>query len=49
MTEYAIALSLSFRNLLHYLSLNYQVLLPGLIVAAAVVLLAVGFFKPPKV
>lgn len=48
MTEYAIALSLSFRNLLHYLSLNYQVLLPGLIVAA-VVLLAVGIFKPPKV
>jgi len=49
MTEYAIALSLSFRNWLHYPSVNYQLLLPGVIVAAAVVLLAVGLFKPPKV
>jgi hypothetical protein len=49
MTEYAIVLSLSFRNCLHYLSLNYQVLLPGIILAAAFVLLAVGLFKPPKV
>ena len=49
MTEYAIALSLSFRDWTHYLSLNYQLLLPGVIVAVAVVLLAVGLFKPPKV
>ncbi len=49
MTEYAILLSMSFRNLLDYLSLNYQVLVPGIIVAAAFVLLLVGLLRPPKV
>ncbi len=49
MSEYAIALSLSFRDLQHYISLNLQTLLPGLLVAAAIVLVAVGLFKPPKV
>ena len=48
MSEYAIALSLSFRELQHYISINFQTLLPGLL-AAAIVLVAVGLFKPPKV
>jgi len=49
MTEYAITLSLSFRNWMHHLSFNYQALLPGIIVALLIVLIALFLFKPPKV
>jgi hypothetical protein len=49
MTEYAIILSLSFRNLLDNFFRNYQVLLPGILVAVAFVLLVIGLLKTPKV
>jgi hypothetical protein len=49
MVKYAIALSMSFKELQHFISLNYRSLLPGLLVAAAIVLVVVGLFKPPRV
>jgi hypothetical protein len=49
MVEYAILLSTSFRSWWLSFHFDYQVLMPGVLLAAAVVLICVGIFKPPKV
>lgn len=52
MTEYAISISMSARNVLHdlyngFAALNFQPLLPLLLIGG-VVLLAIRLLKPPK-
>ena len=49
MVEYATLLSISFRNMLQGFNLDYQLLLPGLLLAAAVALILIRLLKPPKV
>ena len=49
MVEYAITLSMSFRSMLQNLHLDFRMLLPGILLAGAVILVLVRFMKPPKV
>lgn len=49
MVEYAITLSMSFRSMLQNLHLDFRMLLPGVLLAGAVILVLVRFMKPPKV
>ncbi len=49
MVEYATLLSISFRNMLQGFNLDYQLLLPGIVFAGAIMLILIRLLKPPKV
>ncbi len=49
MAEYATLLSISFREWLQSFHLDMQTLLPGILIAGALILVAVGLLKPPRV
>ena len=49
MIEYAILLSTSFRSWWFNFHIDYQLLVPGVLLAAAVALICIGIVKPPKV
>ncbi len=49
MVEYALILSNSFRTWFQSFHLDFQVLLPGILIAGALVLVVIGLLKPPKV
>ena len=49
MVEYAILLSASFRNWWLSFHYDYQLIVPGIILAAAVALICIGIVRPPKV
>ncbi len=49
MAEYATLLSISFREWLQSFNLDVQTLLPGVLIAGAIILVLVGLIKPPKV
>jgi hypothetical protein len=48
MVEYATLLSISFRNMLQGFHLDYQMLMPGILLAGALVLILIRLLKSPK-
>jgi hypothetical protein len=48
MVEYAILLSGSFRSWWLNFNVDYQLLVPGILLATAVALICIGIVKPPK-
>jgi hypothetical protein len=49
MIEYAILLSTSFKSWCLNFNFDYHLLVPGVLLAAAVALICIGIVKPPKV
>lgn len=49
MAEYATLLSISVKNWFQSFHLDLQVLLPGILIAGAILLVIFGLIKPPKV
>lgn len=49
MVEYATLLSISFRNMLQGFNLDFQIVLPGIALAGAILFILIRILKPPKV
>ncbi len=49
MVEYATILVNTFRNMLLDINLDYRLLIPGILIAGALVMVLIRLLKPPKV